>query len=248
MAKPTDRESFKRYCLRKLGDGVITVNVSDEQVDDRIDEAIGMWNLYHYEGFVKTYLKHEITQEEIDNMAIEVGEEIQDIVGIFNIGSVINSGTHMFNVAYQFALNDITGLRHAGSLTNFHMAKMHMENIEKVLGGATPIQFHSSDNRLILNTSPSKLSPGMFIIMDAYVKVNPDNSRGAWQNAWLQKYATALIKLQWGTNLTKVIGMTMPGGVQLNGDMILRDAIEEVKLLEEEVRDKLAPGAYDMIG
>ena len=66
MAIPTTRATFKDYCLRNLGFGVIDINVSDAQVDDRIDEALQYFAQYHYDGIERMYLKHEITQAEID--------------------------------------------------------------------------------------------------------------------------------------------------------------------------------------
>ena len=69
MAIPTTRATFKDYCLRNLGFGVIDINVSDAQVDDRIDEALQYFSQYHYDGIEKMYLKYKITQDDIDRAA-----------------------------------------------------------------------------------------------------------------------------------------------------------------------------------
>ena len=69
MAIPTTRATFKDYCLRNLGFGVIDINVSDAQVDDRIDEALQYFAQYHYDGIEKMYLKYQITQDDIDRAA-----------------------------------------------------------------------------------------------------------------------------------------------------------------------------------
>ena len=69
MAIPTTRATFKDYCLRNLGFGVIDINVSDAQVDDRIDEALQYFAQYHYDGIEKMYLKYKITQDDIDRAA-----------------------------------------------------------------------------------------------------------------------------------------------------------------------------------
>ena len=112
MAQPSNREEFKEYLLRKIGAPVIQVNVSDEQVDDRVDEAISFFRDYHYDGSQLIYLKHAMTQEDIDNGYISVSPRLLGVTRIFNLSSSISSGAGMFNVSYQFVLNnlsDITG-------------------------------------------------------------------------------------------------------------------------------------------
>lgn len=64
MASPTTREAFKQYCLRKLGEPVIQVNVDDEQVEDRIDEALKFYQEYHYDATEKIYFKYQVTQKD----------------------------------------------------------------------------------------------------------------------------------------------------------------------------------------
>ena len=91
MAKPTNKEEFKQYCLRKLGHPVIQINVSDEQIDDRVDEAISFFNDYHYNGSEHIYLKHQLTQTDIDNGYINVPERLLGVTRIFDLNSSISS-------------------------------------------------------------------------------------------------------------------------------------------------------------
>ena len=79
MAKPASRQEFKEYILRKIGAPVIQINASDEQIDDRIDEAISFWNDYHYNGAEHVYLKHQLTQTDIDNGFIELPTEVINV-------------------------------------------------------------------------------------------------------------------------------------------------------------------------
>ena len=69
MANPNSRANLKEYCLRTLGKPVIEINVDDDQVEDRIDEALQYFAQYHYDGVERMYLKHQITQAEIDRAA-----------------------------------------------------------------------------------------------------------------------------------------------------------------------------------
>lgn len=248
MAVPKTRLEFSEYCLRKLGKGVISINVSDDQVDDRIDEALAIFQQYHYDGSLRTYLKHQLTQEDVDNMFIEVPDDILSVVRIFDVGGVYNMSGNMFNIGYQFALNDIYGLREGGTLTNYVISRMHLENIHKTLSGSIPIRFNAIGNKVYFDMDRNRVHAGMFLCFEAHVKSTPENTPRIWESVWLQQYATAKIKYQWGSNLTKMAGMMLPGNVQFNGELILKDAEEEIRKLDEEVRDKLAVGAYDMIG
>ena len=93
-----------------------------------------------------------------------------------------------------------------------------------------------------------KVDIGDYIIAECYQIVDPETYTDVWKSNWLQKYATALIKKQWGSNLTKFEGMQLPGGVQFNGLKILDDAVAEVEKLETEVITSYSLPVADMIG
>ena len=78
MATPTSKQTLKDYCLRNLGFGVIDINVSDDQVDDRVDEALQYFSEYHYDGVEKMYLKHKFTQAELDRALENESSTAQD--------------------------------------------------------------------------------------------------------------------------------------------------------------------------
>ena len=66
MAKPTTKQELIDYCKRQLGAPVLEINVADDQIDDLLDDALQLFNERHYDGVERMYLKHQITQEEID--------------------------------------------------------------------------------------------------------------------------------------------------------------------------------------
>jgi hypothetical protein len=107
MAQPTSRTQFKEWCLRKLGKPVIEINVDQDQVEDRIDEALSYYWDYHFDGTERTFLKHQITAQDKINGYIDVPENIIGVVNLFSLGSSITASTGMFNVQYQFVLNNI---------------------------------------------------------------------------------------------------------------------------------------------
>ena len=232
MAKPTTREEFKDYCLRKLGAPVIDINVSDDQIDDRIDEAISFWRDYHYDGSELTHFKYELTEEDIENGYIIVPEESLGVVRIFDFGGImsgVNGG--MFSAQYQFALNNITTLN-SGGISDYYIQRTNMSLIEEILVGKPIIRFNRHSGKLHLDSGKSKLFVGQFIVIEGYSTVD---SPDVWSDRWLQNYATCLIKENWGGNLTKFVNMQMVGGMQFNGEKILDDAKEERRKLEEEV-------------
>jgi hypothetical protein len=247
MAQPTTREQFKDWVLRKLGAPVIDINVSDEQIDDRVDEAVDFWRDYHYNGSQLVYMKHQITQENKDNGYIDLPTGILGISGIFNMQSSISTGSGIFNVQYQFVLNnleDITGY----NITNYYMSMSHLEFLQEMLVGKPMVRYNKHVNRLYLDTDPGLLVVGEYIIIEAYDVIDPSTYSDVWSDRWLQNYATALVKEQWGSNLTKFSGMQLVGGVSFNGEQILSDAREERRLMEEEAVNELQPLSYNYIG
>jgi len=94
----------------------------------------------------------------------------------------------------------------------------------------------------------SELSLGSYIIAECAAAVDPDTYPDVWKDRWLQNYATAKIKYQWGSNTTKYIGMQLPGGIQFNGEMILQEAKEEIRQMEEEMITSYSLPVFDMIG
>ncbi len=66
MAKPSSRQELVEYALRRLGAPVLEINVADDQLDDILDDTIQHFQERHYDGVIRTYLKYELTQADID--------------------------------------------------------------------------------------------------------------------------------------------------------------------------------------
>ena len=247
MAQPTTRREFKEWCLRKLGKPVIEINVDQDQADDRIDEALSYYWDYHFDGTEKTFLKHQITADDKANGYIEVPENIIGVINIFNLGSNITASTGMFNVQYQFVLNNLHDFVNY-NMVNFYMSMQHLQFMEEILVGKQPIRYNRHINRLHIDTDWDRLEEGDYIVAEAYSIVDPNTYADVWKDRWLQNYATAKIKYQWGSNLTKFVGMSLPGNVQFNGEQILNDAREEIQRLEEEMIASYSLPVVDMIG
>lgn len=247
MAVPATRAQFKEMCLRRLGKPVIEINVDDDQVEDRIDEALRYYWDYHFDGSDKIYYKHQVTDTDKINKYITLPENINGAVRIFPIGGTLMNTMNLFNIRYQIALNDLYTLTSI-SLVPYFMAMSHIAMIEELLVGQQPIRYNRHKDRCYIDMDWEKIPTGDYLIVEAYEVVDPDVWTDAWADRWLAQYATALIKRQWGNNLKKFDNMQMPGGLSFNGQKIYDEAIEEINQMEKEMISGYSLPVMDMIG
>jgi hypothetical protein len=246
MAVPSSRADFKEYCLRKLGKPVIEINVDDDQVDDRIDEALLYYADYHFDGTEKQYYKYQVTQTDITNKYITLPENIIGAVSIFPVGQGLNTN-NLFNIRYQIALNDLYTLTSV-SMVPYYMALTHIQYLEQLLVGQQQIRYNRHTNKFYVDMDWNIINIGDYLIIEAYQVVDPTTYTNVWGDRWLSRYATALIKQQWGTNMKKFQGMLLPGGLTFNGQQIYNEATEERKELEAEMITSYSLPVTDMIG
>ena len=242
---PNNRATFKEYCLRRLGKPVIEINIDDDQVDDRVDEALRYYYDYHFDGAEKVFLKHQVTAEDMQNRFIRLPDNITGAVDIFPIGGALQTN-NMFNIRYQITLNELYTLTSV-SMIPYYMTMSHLALLEELLVGKQPLRYNRNANLLYLDMSWDIVTEGTYLIIVAYQVINPDVYVRAWSDILLVRYATALIKQQWGQNLIKFQDMPMPGGMKFNGAKLYDDATSEVKELQQEFFLNSIP-ATDMIG
>lgn len=308
MAKPNSKTTFIDYCLRSLGAPVIEINVDDDQIDDRVDEALQFYQHYHADSIEKMYLKHKVTNStltltgsvagnftvgeiitgstsgaiatiktavgtkitysslknsnneftnetitgdasgttaviasivkgDIENGYITLNDLITDVVRVMPIRDSVSS-TDMFDIRYQIHLNDIHSVGFMGNLTEYVMSQTFLSLLDTVVDNDEKhINFEKHKNRLDIFMDWSvELQADDYIVVECYRIIDPDTYTDVYNDYFLKRYATALIKMQWGINLSKFEGMVMPGGVTFNGRQILEDAKEEIKELTEEAR------------
>jgi hypothetical protein len=246
MSVPSTRVDFREYCLRKLGKPVIEINVDDDQVDDRIDEAIRYWWDYHFDGADKVYYKYKITAADITNKYVTLPDNIIGVVNLFEIGQALNTN-NLFNIRYQIALNDLYTLTSV-SMVPYYMALQHVQFLEQFLVGKQPIRYNRIINRCYIDMDWTIINEGDYIILECYQVVDPADYSRAFSERWLQNYAAVLIKEQWGSNLKKFEGMQMPGGLRFNGQKIYDEAVAERNKMEAEMISSFSLPVYDMIG
>ena len=306
MAKPTTRAQFKDYCLRRLGWPVIQINVDDDQIEDRIDDALQFFYYYHYDGTEKLYMKHQITQADIDRRWIYCPDAVISVTGVLPFDDS-NSSINMFDLRYQLRLHDLYDFTSV-SYVSYEITMQHIRTLNLLFSGTPQFRFNRHQNKVMLDIDWSRdVRPGEYVIIECYRKLDPDtitltgtltgntssntligtstifdqeivendfiilsngqeiqirkinspteieivNSLSAnvssvtatkygisdvWDDRFLKQYATAKIKYQWGSNLSKFAGIQMPGGVTLDGPRIMEEAQREIDKIEEEMQ------------
>lgn len=237
MANPNSRQNLIDYCLRRLGHPVIEINVDDDQVEDRLDDAFQFYREYHYDAVEKVYLSYQITSSDLSNKYIPLND---NIVGVERILPFSNRGTgvNIFDVRYQILINDLYSLM-STDLIYYSQVKTQIELINQLLVGVKPVRFNRHTNRLYIDMDwEADVDEGSYIIVECYRILDPNTYTDVYNDRFLKQYATALIKKQWGENLKKFQGVQLPGGVILNGQQIFDEAVEELNRLEQEMQSR----------
>ena len=246
MSIPATREEFKLYCMRKLGYEVIRINMSPNQIDDRIDEAILFFQDFSSEGTERQFYKIQISGTDIANKYVTLPDNIIGAVSIFPPGDAFNT-TNIFNIRYQITLNDLYTLTSV-SMAPYYMAFSHLQFLEQLLVGQKPIRYNRISNRLYIDADMTQWLPGQFLIVDAFQVIDPVQFPKLWGNRVLAKLATAYIKNNWAEILGKFGNIQMPGGVILNAAKMKQEAQIEIQQVENEIRTAYEMPALPEIG
>ena len=277
MAKPTTKQELIDHCLRKLGAPVLEINVSDEQLDDIVDDAIQYFQERHFDGVERMYLKYKITQDDLDRGRADPpsGTSItsttatqtstsftstwyensnyivvpETVIGIEKIFKFDTSTISggMFSIKYQLMLNDLYYFNSV-ELLQYAMTKKYLEDIDFLLTTDKQIRFNRRQNRLYLDIDWKQEKAGQFLIIECYRILDPDTFTSVYNDPFLKQYLTALIKRQWGQNLIKFRGVKLPGGLELNGREIYDDAERDIETIKQKMTLEYELPPLDMIG
>ena len=234
----TSKALLKEYCLRRLGHPVIEINVDEEQCDDRVSDALQYFAEYHFDGVEKVFLKHTITQDDIDNEYIPMADPVISVVRVLPIPNFNAFQTGFFNEEFQLRIQDLNTFT-GSSLINWQMSLQNWSMVDHLFTVTPTIHFNRKQNKVYLETNwADKFSVGNILVIEAYRILDPTTYTEVYDDMFLKKYCTALIKRQWGENLKKFEGVQLPGGVTLNGKTIYDEAVEEIIKIEEEMNLK----------
>ena len=241
MANPTSRDTLIDYCKRQLGDPVLEINVDEDQIEDRIDEALQYYQEYHSDATIRTYLKHLVTATDVSNEYIPIASNILYISRLFPISSSFNSSFNFFDIKYQMMLNDVADIQNfAGDLAYYEQMQQYLSILDMKLNGHPQTTFARHQDRLYIHGEfkDGDIKEGEYIVAEVYTVLDPDSPTTIYNDLWLKEYATALIKRQWGMNLLKFDGVQLPGGVLLNGRQLYDDATADIDRLRERIRSE----------
>jgi len=252
MAQPTTREEFKQYCLRALGAPVIDINVDEDQLEDRIDDALQKYRDWHDDGTIRMFYKHQVTDSDLTNEYISVPSSITYIKRVMPIGGSTISSTNMFSVKYQIALNDLWDLNSGGfgGLTYYDQTKQYLEMLDMKLNGTPEVEFSRRQNRVYIfgKMDGDDIKKDDYVIIEAYQMVDPEIYSEVWQDGWLKRYCTELFRWQWGSNMRKFDGIQLPGGITISGEGLMGLAEERLDKLTEELDTKYSSPVDFYIG
>lgn len=319
----TTRQELKDYCLRRLGFPVIEINVDDDQVEDRVQDAIDHWNEYHFDGVERVYLKAQVEASELRLSTIFASQfiideivtgatsgatakvyavksstilKIRKEIGTFSNGETITgdtsgfsttlhgsaaytekswtsgdftvsnavtgvirvlpfggagstrSSTNIFDVVYQFRLNDMYNLL-SSDVIYFQQVKQHLQLLDDMFAGFRTFTFNRKKDIIHLDVHmDTTFDDEDFVVFEVYRVLDPETYTEIYNDIFLRRYVTALIKRQWGENMKKFGGMQLPGGVTLNGQVIFDEALAEINELEREMQSRYELPVDLMVG
>ena len=234
--QPASRIELKEYCLRALGKPVIQINVENDQLEDRLEEGLQMYQEFHGDATIKTYLKHEIAQDDIDNEYVTLTEATIGVIAVFPLDS--GSTKNMFDVRYQLYLNDIYDLTKT-SIVSYYQVQQHLGVLQEVFSGKPGMRFSRHQNRLYVDVDWSKeFNVGDYLVAECVQIVDPTTYTDVFNDMWLKQYTTELFRKQWGNNLIKYQGTQLPGGTTLDGGRILDEAKSNIEILLQDLEGK----------
>lgn len=251
MAPPSSRQDLIDYCKRRLGEPVLEINVDDDQIEDRIDEAIQYYQEFHSDATVRTYLKHLVTASDVSNEYIPISSDILYVSKVFPLSSAFNSSFNFFDIKYQMMLNDIADLQNfAGDLAYYEQMQQYLSLLDMKLNGYPLSNFSRHQDRLYIfgDFADEDIKAGEYIVAEVYTILDPDSNTSIYNDMWLKDYSTSLIKQQWGMNLMKFEGMQLPGGVTFNGRQLYDDATTEIEQLRQRIREEFELPADFFVG
>ena len=285
MAKPASKTELKQYCLRQLGAPVLEINVADEQIDDLMDDALQYFQERHFDGVERMYLKHKITEDELNRGQAHNDDDSTNTVGIVTTTATSTSisgygtttstwyetsnflqvpdsvigiekvfkfdsstiSTGMFSIKYQLFLNDLYQFNSL-DLLQYAMTKTYLEDIDRLLTTDKQIRFNQRQDRLYLDIDWDSEEKDNWLVIDCFRVLDPNTYTGVYNDSFLKRYLTALIKRQWGQNLMKFVGVKLPGGIELNGRQMYDDAVVELDKIQEIMSNTYEVPPLDMIG
>ena len=238
------RFDLAQYCLRKLGAPVIRINITEQQIDDRINDALDMFLQFHMDGSYRQVHVHTLTEEDIERKKIILPNTIMSVLAVYlKTDPSSNSISSSSNLQMQAYFSDLIMQTYntQGSIANYALSQSYFGTLNSVMpNGLTRVTSYNiySNELSIPDFKWKQAKEGDMIGLDAYVFKDPDEVGKVFNDYWLKQYTCALIKLQWANNISKFSNIALPGGGTLNGESLLLQAQQEISDLELKLQNQ----------
>ena len=238
MAKPTTKQQLIDYALRRNGAPVIDINIATEQLDDAIDDALDFFQEYHNDAQSHQFMLHELTQNELDTQKITLPDHVTAVTQAFNPASTSSTTDALFDVTYQLRLNDIWDASDL-DITYWYISQEYISFVNDIITTNIRYEFDQYNHTVHMHadlgvTRGQGFKVGDYILFEVYTKLDPDVSTDLWGHWVLRDLAAAYVKRQWAQNLSKFSNMKLPGGVQMRGEDLFKEADEEINRIKED--------------
>lgn len=227
---------FADYCLERLGAPVIQINVDPVHVTAAITEALQKFWDHHRDGSTMHYYVYSPTMDDVIEGTCPAPKDVDNVLEVVGTETIGGIGA-WHTPSWQAANSIMTG--HGSyariSLVDFTMLKQRISDINHVLGSVYPFTYKKYARKIECRFA---LEAGSPVVFECFKNVDPrqEGMEEAWNDLWLKKYATALIKKRWADILMAAQGIKLPSGIELDGASLLAEAKEEIQELEEELR------------
>ena len=238
---PTTRAEFEQRILNDLGEPVIKVDIAPIQLENAVDDAIAYWSEFHSDASERTFVKIQITQQDIDNGYIQLPSQIFAVYKLYDPRTVMSGSTWM-SAEFEMVRDTMLNAGQAYNLSGYVISKMYLEEMAVNLSPAPQFDFRYLRGRLyIFDEWKAIYRPGDWAVMDCQGFIYNQSENSVYKDKTLRKLAAAYVKKHWGQNLKKFSGVTLPSGIQLNGDAIYADALQEIAEMEEYISEMGEP-------
>ena len=242
-----------QYFQERHFDGVTQTFLKYKITQEDIDRGRARGGTDNAAGITTTTASSTIDGSSVDfsfeenSNYLQVPPEIIGITKVFKFDGTNTVTNNMFSVKYQLFLNDIYYWGSTEILT-YAMTKTYLEDLDFALSTDKFIRFNQRQDRLYLDFDWGSATKDDYLIIDCYRLLDPNSYSRVWNDSFLKRYLTALIKRQWGQNLIKFQGVKLPGGIELNGRQIYDDAQKDLEVIREQMSNTYELPPYDMIG
>ncbi len=259
---PKNRDEFKQRVLSELGEPVIKVNLSDEQLDNAVDDAIDFYRDFHVDGNERYFLMVQMPSDETEFQELMKTNQItlpKNVFAVMNVhnsiggiggGSSISSGNYLsdYYQLNQSMVFDIIGNINNGSggslpMTTFIMQRQYLNDISSLTRVYLRYDYrysHNGENKLTFHDDLSRfVNPSGYLVIECQGFL--DEVKNLYGSRELRKLATAYTKKQWGMNLKKYSGVSLPSGLTLNGESIYNDGLHDIEQAEQYIKGQQEP-------